>query len=170
MFSHSRISAGREFQVDWAATEKARQASLVCMRGTTSIGRAQNPRWCTGLYQLAEIRWSGCGLHLVTQIDQIQYSDGGALTETKSCMLVLMLITGQLTWLRTKAAKPSTTTLAISSWKIYLFTSWMPENILLIFQWMMFNCVYVVMYIDDVVQCSVLVNDDMVMCCGVFLE
>jgi len=36
MFSHSRISAGREFQVDGAATEKARRASSVCMRGTTS--------------------------------------------------------------------------------------------------------------------------------------
>ena len=29
MFSHSRMSAGREFQVDGAATEKARRASLV---------------------------------------------------------------------------------------------------------------------------------------------
>ena len=67
MFSHSRSSAGREFQVDGAATEKARRASSVCMRGTTSIGRAQSPRWCTGLYQLAEIRWSGCGPHLVSQ-------------------------------------------------------------------------------------------------------
>ena len=38
-----------EFQVDGAATEKARRASSVCMRGTTSIGRAQSPRWCTGL-------------------------------------------------------------------------------------------------------------------------
>ena len=28
----------------------------VCMRGTTSIGRAQSPRWCMGLYQVAEIR------------------------------------------------------------------------------------------------------------------
>jgi len=27
------------------------------MRGMTSIGRAQSPRWCTGLYQLAEIHW-----------------------------------------------------------------------------------------------------------------
>jgi len=38
MFSHSRMSAGREFQVDAAATGKARQASSVCMRGTTNIG------------------------------------------------------------------------------------------------------------------------------------
>ena len=58
------MSAGREFQVDGAATEKARRASSVCMRGTTSIGRAHSPRQCTGLYQLAEIRWSGCGPHL----------------------------------------------------------------------------------------------------------
>jgi len=29
------MSAGREFQVDGAATEKARWASSVCMRGTT---------------------------------------------------------------------------------------------------------------------------------------
>ena len=27
----------------------------------------QTPRWCIGLYQLAEIRWSGCGSHLVSQ-------------------------------------------------------------------------------------------------------
>ena len=42
-FSHSRMSAGREFQVDGAATEKVRWASSVCMRGTTSIGRAPSP-------------------------------------------------------------------------------------------------------------------------------
>ena len=70
MILHSRMSAGREFQVNGAATEKARRASSVCMRGTTSIGRAQNPSWCTGLYQLAEIRWSGCGPHLVSQYSQ----------------------------------------------------------------------------------------------------
>ena len=35
-----------------------------------SIGRAQSPRWCTGLYQLAEIRRSGCGPHLVSQYSQ----------------------------------------------------------------------------------------------------
>jgi len=32
MFSHSRMSAGREFQVDGAATEKARRASSVYAR------------------------------------------------------------------------------------------------------------------------------------------
>ena len=37
MFSHSRMSAGREFQVDGAATEKARRASSVRMRGTTLV-------------------------------------------------------------------------------------------------------------------------------------
>ena len=44
MFSHSRISAGREFQVDGAATEKVRWASLVCMRGTTSIRASEERR------------------------------------------------------------------------------------------------------------------------------
>ena len=44
MFSHSRISAGREFQVDGAATEKARRASSVCMRETTSIGVSEERR------------------------------------------------------------------------------------------------------------------------------
>jgi len=44
MFSHSRISARREFQVDGAATEKARRASLVCMRGTTSIRASEERR------------------------------------------------------------------------------------------------------------------------------
>ena len=38
MLSHSRMSAGRELQVDGAAIEKVRRASSVCMRGTTSIG------------------------------------------------------------------------------------------------------------------------------------
>jgi len=44
MFSHSQISAGREFQVDGAETEKAQRASSVCMRGTTSIGVSEERR------------------------------------------------------------------------------------------------------------------------------
>ena len=44
IFSHSRMSAGREFQVDGAATEKAPRASSVCMRGTTSIGASEELR------------------------------------------------------------------------------------------------------------------------------
>ena len=36
MLSHSRMSAGREFQLDGAVTEKA-----VCMRGMTSIGASE---------------------------------------------------------------------------------------------------------------------------------
>jgi len=53
MFLHSRMSGGREFQVDGAETEKVRWASSVCMRETTSIGaseehRAQGGAWvCT---------------------------------------------------------------------------------------------------------------------------
>ena len=35
MFSHSRMSAGREFQVDGAATEKARRASSTLCRVDT---------------------------------------------------------------------------------------------------------------------------------------
>ena len=31
MFSHSQMSAGREFQVEGAATNKARRASSVCI-------------------------------------------------------------------------------------------------------------------------------------------
>jgi len=38
MFSHSRMSACREFQVDGATTEKARRASSVCVQETTSGG------------------------------------------------------------------------------------------------------------------------------------
>ena len=38
MLSHSQMSAGREFQIDGAAAEKARRASSVCVRGTTSRG------------------------------------------------------------------------------------------------------------------------------------
>ena len=44
MFSHSRMSAGREFQVDGTATEKARRASSVCMRGTTSVRESEERR------------------------------------------------------------------------------------------------------------------------------
>ena len=56
MFSHSRMSAGREFQVDGAAAEKARQASSVCMRGTTSIEASEErytrcSRQCAGWYR-----------------------------------------------------------------------------------------------------------------------
>ena len=38
------MSAGREFQVNGAATEKAQRASSVCMRGTTSIGASEERR------------------------------------------------------------------------------------------------------------------------------
>jgi len=48
MFSHSRISAGREFQVDGAATEKARWASSVCMRGTTVYRKSTEPEVVDG--------------------------------------------------------------------------------------------------------------------------
>ena len=54
MFSHSRMSAGREFQVDGAAQKSATGQFGVYARNDQqrSIGRAQSPRW----YQLAEIR------------------------------------------------------------------------------------------------------------------
>jgi len=44
VFAQSNVSRYREFQVDGAATEKARRASSVCMRGTMIIkarGRGQ---------------------------------------------------------------------------------------------------------------------------------
>jgi len=66
MLSHSRMSAGREFQVDGAATEKARRASSVCMRRR----RASEERRVRGGAWVAEIRWSGCGPHLVSQYSQ----------------------------------------------------------------------------------------------------
>ena len=50
MFSHSRMSAGREFQVDGAATEKARLVSSVCMRGTTSVGASEEHRELDGAW------------------------------------------------------------------------------------------------------------------------
>ena len=42
-FLHSRMSAGRVFQVDGAATDKARWVSSVCMRGTSCSGTAHRP-------------------------------------------------------------------------------------------------------------------------------
>ena len=47
MLLHSRMSAGREFQVDGAATEKAQRTSSVCMRGMTS-SRASDERRARG--------------------------------------------------------------------------------------------------------------------------
>jgi len=38
------IDSGREFQMDEAATKKARQASSVCMQGTTSVGASEEHR------------------------------------------------------------------------------------------------------------------------------
>ena len=46
MFSHSRMSAGREFQVDGAATEKVRWASSVCMRGKVVVFFVRNTLFC----------------------------------------------------------------------------------------------------------------------------
>jgi len=45
------------------------------MRGTTRIGvseelRARGGAWVCTVYQLAEIRWSGCGPHLMSQYSQ----------------------------------------------------------------------------------------------------
>ena len=64
MFLHSRMSAGREFQVDGAVTEKARRASsvrCVCRNDEhRSIGRAQSPRWCVGpVAQICCKKWGG---------------------------------------------------------------------------------------------------------------
>ena len=87
MFSYNGMSAGREFQVDGAATKKARRASSVCMRGTTSVGaseerRVQGGAWvCTSslryvgvavvprLWQttLARLFWARCSLSKVAE-------------------------------------------------------------------------------------------------------
>ena len=55
---HSQMSAGREFQVGGAATEKVRRASLVCMRGTTSVGVSEERR----------VRGGACVFNLVPHI------------------------------------------------------------------------------------------------------
>ena len=59
MFSHSRMSAGREFQVDGAATEKARRASLVRVWGTTSSGALDEHRAPCGAWVCTRLpaRW-----------------------------------------------------------------------------------------------------------------
>jgi len=70
MFSHSRMSAGREFQVD----------GKLCMRGTTSVGaseerRARGGAWvCTSSLRYVGVH--GCderGPHLVSQYIQPVY-------------------------------------------------------------------------------------------------
>ena len=51
--------------------QKKRDGPVQCVcEERRCIGRAQSPRWWTGLYQLAEIHWSGCGPHLVSQYSQ----------------------------------------------------------------------------------------------------
>jgi len=40
------------------------------LRGRQAVHSRPCPRWYMGLYQLAEIRWSGCGPHLVSQYSQ----------------------------------------------------------------------------------------------------
>ena len=48
MVSQSLMSAGREFQTEGAATEKARPAMSVRVRGTTSSGAAADRRCLAG--------------------------------------------------------------------------------------------------------------------------
>ena len=43
MFSHSRMSADR-VPGGWSNNKKARRASSVCMRGTTSVGASEERR------------------------------------------------------------------------------------------------------------------------------
>ena len=60
MLSHSRMSAGREFQVDGAATEKMQRASS---RASDEC-RARGGVWvCTSSLRYV----GGCGPHLVSQ-------------------------------------------------------------------------------------------------------
>ena len=46
MFSHSRMSAGREFQVDGAATEKARRAIVRCVCEERRASEHQRSMFC----------------------------------------------------------------------------------------------------------------------------
>ena len=58
MFSHGRMSAGR-VPGGWSSNRKSATSQFgVYARNDEcrSIGRAQNPRRCMGLYRLAEIR------------------------------------------------------------------------------------------------------------------
>ena len=55
------MSAGREFQVDGAATEKAQRTSSVCMRGMTS-SRASDERRARGGAWSAPCESVGCRL------------------------------------------------------------------------------------------------------------
>ena len=67
MFLHIRMSAGRESSWWMEQQQKKCEQFGVHTRNDQqwSIGRAQSPRWCMGLYQLAEIRWSGAWVALL---------------------------------------------------------------------------------------------------------
>ena len=64
MLSHSRMSAGREFQVDGAATEKCNgPVRCVCEeRRASEECRVRGGAW------VAEIRWSGCVIFILTAV------------------------------------------------------------------------------------------------------
>ena len=55
---HSLMSAGKEFQIDGAATEKARRASSVCVRVTTSSGALDGRRSRVGTSVCTRWAWS----------------------------------------------------------------------------------------------------------------
>ena len=59
--SRQRVPGG------WSSNRKSTTGQFVVYARSDehrSIGRAQSPRWCMGLYKLAEILWSGCGPHI----------------------------------------------------------------------------------------------------------
>jgi len=79
----ARKSATGQFGV-YAKNDKCRR-----------IRRAQSPRWCMGLYQLAEIRWSGCGPHLESVQPVYRWPvaspEASVASEVKQCTFVSLL-------------------------------------------------------------------------------
>ena len=69
VFTQSNVSRWR-VSGGWSSNSKSATGQLGAHARNDqkwNIGRAESPRWCMGPYRLAEIRWSRCGLHLVSQ-------------------------------------------------------------------------------------------------------
>ena len=79
--SHSLMSAGKEFQMDGAATEKARRTSSVCVRRTTSSGAKYRIKLDEMVSYFSMVTL--CVLLMRCSSDAVDSSGTGAETEEK---------------------------------------------------------------------------------------
>ena len=69
MLSRSRIAEGNEFQIDGAATLKARRARSVLVRGTTIIGASDDRRDGAGAWVYnRSLRYTGVAVRRTLEV------------------------------------------------------------------------------------------------------